>query len=184
MYSKVNLLSIHTYPLSFRLFSRVDHYRVLSGDPYAAQQVLISYFIYRNVFIRLSFSNNQFWTFIPWPHVQCSLVRLMGCTCSPRSAFVEGALLSSSTCRGSNPCQEGGGQMPSVMETYQLPRSWQWIWNFRISANQLELKCRFLGSALPLFWFNRSEVELRNLHLNKHMTILYASSWEIEVCWW
>ena len=109
---------------------------------------------------------------------------LRGCTCGPRSAFVVGALLSSSTCHGSDPRQEGGGQMPSVMETFQLPRSWQWIWNFRISTNQLELKCRFLGSALLLFWFNRSEVELRNLHFNKHMTILYASSWEIEVCWW
>ena len=65
MYSKVNLLSIHTYTLSFRLFSRVDHYRVLSGDPYAAQQVLISYFIYRNVFIRLSFLTTNFGPLVP-----------------------------------------------------------------------------------------------------------------------
>ena len=172
MYSKVSLLSIHIYPLSFRLFPRLGHYRVLSRDPCAAQQVLISYFVYSNVFIRLPFSNSQLWTFSPWPHVQGSLVRLMGCTWGPLSAFVVGALLSSSTCQRSNLHQEGGDQMPSVMETYQLPRSWQWIWNFRISTNQLELKSRFLDSALPLFWFNRSEVELRNLHFNKHMTIL------------
>lgn len=172
------------YPLSCRLFSHVGCYRVLSRDPYTAQQVLISYFIYSNVFIRLSFSNDPFWTFIPRPPVQCPLARLMGCTWGLRSAFVVGVLLSSSTCQGSNRRQEGGDPMPSMMETYQLPRCWQWVWNFRISTNQLELKSRFLGSALPLFWFNRSEVELRNLHFNKHMTILYASSWETEVCWW
>ena len=43
-YSEVNLLYI--YPLFFRFFSHIGHYRVLSRGPCAIQQVLISYLFY------------------------------------------------------------------------------------------------------------------------------------------
>ena len=44
LYSKVNQLYI--YPLFFRLFSHIGHYRVLSSVPCAIQQDLISYLFY------------------------------------------------------------------------------------------------------------------------------------------
>lgn len=99
---------------------------ILSRDPCAVQQVLISYFVYSNVFIRLPFSNSQLWTFIPWPHVQGSLVRLMGCTWGPLSAFVRGSVAEFWHLLKGNLHQEGGDQMPSVMKL-PAPRSWQWI---------------------------------------------------------
>lgn len=101
----------------------------------------------------------------------------MGCS-------VVGVLLSSSTCQKDNSCQLGvGNQMPSVGETNQLLRSGRWIW---VSKNQLRplLKFRSSGPALPQFWFNRSEIESRHLHFNKHPCSPYTSRWEIKVCWW
>ena len=46
VYSIVNQLYIYIYPLCFRFFSHIGHYRVLSRVPCAIQQVLISYLFY------------------------------------------------------------------------------------------------------------------------------------------
>ena len=46
VYSKGNQLHICTYPLFFRLFSHIGHYRALSRVPCAIQQVLICYLFY------------------------------------------------------------------------------------------------------------------------------------------
>ena len=46
VYTKVNQLNIYIYPLFFRFFSHIGHYRVLSRVPCAIQQVLISYLFY------------------------------------------------------------------------------------------------------------------------------------------
>ena len=43
LYNRVNLLYIHIYPLFFRFYSHIGHYRVLSRVPCAVQQVLISH---------------------------------------------------------------------------------------------------------------------------------------------
>ena len=52
VYSKVNQLCIYIYPLFFKLFSYIYHYRVLSRVPCGIQQVLIIYFIYSSVYSR------------------------------------------------------------------------------------------------------------------------------------
>ena len=44
--SKVNQLYIYIYPLFFRFFSHLGHYRVLSRVPCAVQQILMSYLFY------------------------------------------------------------------------------------------------------------------------------------------
>ena len=41
-HSTVNQLHINIYPLFFRFFSHIGHYRVLSRAPYAIQQILIT----------------------------------------------------------------------------------------------------------------------------------------------
>ena len=46
VYSKVNRLYVYIYPLFFRFFSHIGHYRVLSRVPCAIQQVLICYLFY------------------------------------------------------------------------------------------------------------------------------------------
>ena len=46
LYNRVNLLYIHIYPLFFRFYSHIGHYRVLSRVPCAVQQILISYLFY------------------------------------------------------------------------------------------------------------------------------------------
>ena len=46
LYSKVNQLYIHVYPLFFRFPSHLGHQRALSSVPYATQQALISYLFY------------------------------------------------------------------------------------------------------------------------------------------
>ena len=46
LYSKVNQLYIYMYPLFFRFYSHIGHYRVLSRVPSAIQQILISYLFY------------------------------------------------------------------------------------------------------------------------------------------
>ena len=48
LYSKVNQLYRYIYPLFFRFFSHIGHYRVLSRVPCAIQQVLISYLFFFN----------------------------------------------------------------------------------------------------------------------------------------
>lgn len=49
VYIKVNLFYISIYPLSFRVFSHIGHYRVLSRVPCSIQGVLIIYlFTYSN----------------------------------------------------------------------------------------------------------------------------------------
>ena len=44
--NKVNQLYIFVYPLFYRLFSHIGHYKVLSRLPRAIQQVLVSYLFY------------------------------------------------------------------------------------------------------------------------------------------
>ena len=57
VYSKMNLLYIHIYPLFFRSFSHIGYYRILSIVPYAIQWVLISYlFICRSVYMSILIS--------------------------------------------------------------------------------------------------------------------------------
>ena len=53
VYSKVNQLYVYTYPLFFRFFSHIDHYRKPSRVPCALQQVFISYlfYIYQRVYV-------------------------------------------------------------------------------------------------------------------------------------
>ena len=46
VHSKVNQLYICIYPLFFRFFPHIGHYRVLYRIPCAIQQVLISYLFY------------------------------------------------------------------------------------------------------------------------------------------
>ena len=46
LYSKMNQLYIYIYPLFFRFFFHIGHYRVLSRVPCAIQQVLNSYLFY------------------------------------------------------------------------------------------------------------------------------------------
>ena len=46
LYSRMNQLYIHIYPLFFRFFSHIGHYRVLSRVPCAIEQLLISYLLY------------------------------------------------------------------------------------------------------------------------------------------
>ena len=44
--SKLNQLYTHIYPLFFKFFSHIGHYRVLSRVPCAVQQVLVVYLFY------------------------------------------------------------------------------------------------------------------------------------------
>ena len=46
LYSRLSQLHIYIYPLFFRFFSHIGHYRVLSRVPCAIQQVLVSYLFY------------------------------------------------------------------------------------------------------------------------------------------
>ena len=62
VYSNVNQLYIYIYPLFFRFFSHIGHYRVLGRVPCAIQQVLIIYFIYSSVCMSIPISQ-----FIPSP---------------------------------------------------------------------------------------------------------------------
>ena len=55
LYSKVNQLYIYIYPLSFRFFSHIGYYRVLSRVPCAiSRSLLVTYFIYSSVYTSMS----------------------------------------------------------------------------------------------------------------------------------
>ena len=85
MYSKVDqsYIYIYIYPLFFRFFSRMDHYRVLSRVPCAIQVVLISYLLYIYVCICKSQSPNLFPLSPVVPiyyfHCQCICCYLTSC---------------------------------------------------------------------------------------------------------
>ena len=55
MYNKVIELYIYLYPLFFRFFSHIGHYRALGRVPCAilyCRSLLVVYFIYRSVYVR------------------------------------------------------------------------------------------------------------------------------------
>ena len=64
LYNRVNLLYIHIYPLFFRFYSHIGHYRVLSRVPCAVQQVLVVYLFYVCQWISI---NAKFLIYPPLP---------------------------------------------------------------------------------------------------------------------
>ena len=60
LYSKVNQLYVYIYPLFFRFFSHIGHYRVLSRVPCAillySRSLLFVCFIYRSVYMSIPIS--------------------------------------------------------------------------------------------------------------------------------